>query len=146
MGDVIELTVVVKDLDAAASTIGRQPPDDVILLTTGRQGVAAFAGLPQRFWLRAVDPPDGPRPARCELILDRGPFVLDGELELLQRLAVDLLVTKNSGGALTEAKLTAARMLGLPVLMLERPPLPDGVQVVSDVPAALSWVMQIAPA
>jgi precorrin-6A/cobalt-precorrin-6A reductase len=130
----------VGDLAAAASIVGRLPPDDVVLLTVGRQGVEAFSALLQRFWLRAVDPPDGPTPARCDLLLDRGPFTLDGELELLQRLAIDLLVTKNSGGAMTVAKLTAARTLGLPVLMVERPALPDGVQVVTDVPAALAWL------
>jgi precorrin-6A/cobalt-precorrin-6A reductase len=131
----------VGDLAAAASIVGRLQPDDVVLLTVGRQGIGAFTALPQRFWLRSVDPPDEPAPARCDLILDRGPFTLDGELELLQRLAIDLVVTKNSGGELTGAKLTAARTLGLPVIVVERPALPDGVQVVTDVPAALAWAL-----
>jgi precorrin-6A/cobalt-precorrin-6A reductase len=130
----------VPDLAAAASLVGLRPTDDVVLLTIGRQGVGAFAALPQRFWIRAVDPPDGARPARCELILDRGPFARAGELSLLQRLRVDLLVTKNSGGPMTVAKLGAARTLGLPVLMIERPRLPNAVRVVDDVPAALAWV------
>jgi precorrin-6A/cobalt-precorrin-6A reductase len=129
----------VPDLRAAASMVSLLPADNVVLLTIGRQGVDAFAAAPQRFWLRAVDPPDAPVPAGCDLIIDRGPFTQDGELELLQRLAVDLLVTKNSGGPMTVAKLTAARILGLPVLMIERPALPGGVRVVDDVPTALAW-------
>jgi precorrin-6A/cobalt-precorrin-6A reductase len=136
----------VPDLDAAASMVGPLPPDDVVLLTIGRQAVTAFAGLPQRFWLRAVEAPDGLLPARCELILDRGPFTLDGELELLQRLAVDVLVTKNSGGPMTVAKLGAARTLGLPVVMVERPALPAGLALVDDVAAALAWTQAPAPA
>jgi precorrin-6A/cobalt-precorrin-6A reductase len=132
----------VPDLPAAASMVGLLPADNVVLLTVGRQGIDAFAAAPQRFWLRCVDRPARPMPAVCDLILDRGPFTQDGELELLQRLAVDLLVTKNSGGPMTVAKLTAARILGLPVLMIERPALPGGVRVVHDVPSALAWATQ----
>jgi len=135
----------VPDLAAAAGAVARRDRETAVLLTVGRQGLEAFAGAPQRFWLRAVDPPTGPRPARCELILARGPFSVDGELELLQRLAIDLLVTKNSGGPMTSAKLTAARRLGLPVLMVDRPALPASAggrrfDVVPDVPAALAWL------
>jgi precorrin-6A/cobalt-precorrin-6A reductase len=132
----------VADLTAAAAAVRRLDPDTAVLLTIGRQGIGAFAHAPQRFWLRAVDPPDGPAPDRCELILDRGPFTLAGEVDLLRRLAIDLLVTKNSGGPMTEAKLTAARHLGLPVLLVARPALPDGVSTVADVPAALTWALQ----
>ncbi len=133
---------VVPDLAAAAAAVTALTGlDGRVLLTTGRQGVAAFAGLPQRFWLRAVEPPrPDDVPARYELLLDRGPFDLDGERALLRRLAIDVLVTKNSGGPMTAAKLTAARELALPVVMVARPPLPAGVTVVHDVPAALDWL------
>jgi precorrin-6A/cobalt-precorrin-6A reductase len=132
----------VPDLAGAAIALDRFGPDAAALLTVGRQGAAAFSACPQRFWLRAVDPPDGPLPARCEVILDRGPFALDGESALLRRLAIDVLVTKNSGGPMTAAKLTAARELSLPVLMVDRPPLPTGVTTVSDLESALTWTAE----
>lgn len=96
-----------------------------VFLTTGRQGLAAFASLDQWFLIRCVDPPDGPLPAASEVILARGPYDAAAERELMRRHEVDVLVTKNSGGALTEGKLAAARELGLPVVMVRRPPLPD---------------------
>jgi precorrin-6A/cobalt-precorrin-6A reductase len=131
----------VPDLAAAASTIGSLTgPDGRVLLTTGRQETAAFSTLPQRFWLRAVEPPDGPLPARCEVVLARGPFALDGERSLLRDLGIDVLVTKNSGGPMTGAKLTAARELRLPVIMVERPALPSGIITVDDARSALAWV------
>jgi precorrin-6A/cobalt-precorrin-6A reductase len=136
----------VPDLDAAAAELQRFNPRASVLLAIGRQGVGAFREAPQRFWLRAIDPPDDPRPARCELILDRGPFTLGGELELFRRLSIDLLVTKNSGGPMTAAKLTAARRLYLPVLVIDRPAAPEGLAAVSTVPAALTWVDELSGA
>ncbi|QXG74758.1 cobalt-precorrin-6A reductase [Modestobacter sp. L9-4] len=111
-----------------------------VFLTTGRQGVAAFAALPGRVLVRAVDPPDSPLPAGATLLLDRGPFGVADELALMREHAVDVVVTKDSGGHLTEAKLTAARELGLPVVLVRRPPLPPGVETVATVADALAWV------
>jgi precorrin-6A/cobalt-precorrin-6A reductase len=112
-----------------------------VLLTTGRQELAAFAGCDRHWFLvRCVNPPIGPRPARCEILLDRGPFTVEGELFLLRAHSIDVLVTKNSGGALTSAKLAAARSLGLPVVMVSRPPSPPSVPAVPSVAAALSWL------
>jgi precorrin-6A/cobalt-precorrin-6A reductase len=78
-------------------------------------------------------------PARLEVLLARGPFDAAAEEELLRRHAIDVVVTKDSGGDATSAKLTAARRLGLPVVVVDRPPLPPGVAVVADVGAALAW-------
>jgi precorrin-6A/cobalt-precorrin-6A reductase len=111
-----------------------------VFLTTGRQGVAAFAGLPGRVLVRSVDPPDEPLPAGTTLLLDRGPFSLADELTLMREHAVDVVVTKDSGGHLTEAKLVAARELGLPVVLVRRPPLPPGVETVATVAGALAWL------
>jgi precorrin-6A/cobalt-precorrin-6A reductase len=112
-----------------------------VLLTTGRQGASAFAGLDRpRFWLRAIEAPDPPLPPRCELILERGPFTLDGERTLLHELDVDLIVSKNSGGPMTTAKLTAARERGIRVIMVRRPPLPAGVPTVPDAGSAVTWL------
>ncbi|MGP2441308.1 cobalt-precorrin-6A reductase [Streptomyces sp. JW3] len=112
-----------------------------VFLTTGRMGLAAFANLEELWFLvRSVEPPEGPCPARREVLLDRGPFTLDGERELLRRHRVDVLVTKDSGGAATAPKLTAAREAGLPVVVVRRPPVPDGVPVVTGPEAAARWV------
>ena len=87
------------------------------------------------FLVRAIEAPDA-LPARSELVLARGPFALDDERTLLRRHRIDVVVAKDSGGA-TEAKLVAARELGVPVVLVDRPPVPDGVRVVQDVAGAL---------
>jgi precorrin-6A/cobalt-precorrin-6A reductase len=113
-----------------------------VLLTTGRQGLAAFAGVDACWFLvRCVDPPRPPLPAACELLLARGPYTRAGELALIDRHAIDVVVTKDSGGELTEAKLDAARERGLPVVVIDRPPRPD-VDTVATVAAALRWAHQ----
>ncbi|WP_036332877.1 cobalt-precorrin-6A reductase [Modestobacter caceresii] len=111
-----------------------------VFLTTGRQGVGAFAALPGRVLVRSVDPPDEPLPAGATLLLDRGPFSVADELALLREHAVEVVVTKDSGGHMTEAKLIAARELRVPVVLVRRPSLPDGVVLVSTVEDALAWL------
>ncbi|MGI8667936.1 MAG: cobalt-precorrin-6A reductase [Jatrophihabitans sp.] len=113
-----------------------------IFLSTGSYQLAEFAPLPLWFLLRSIEPPHGPLPERCQLLLSRGPFTLAGERELLREHRIDALVTKNSGGPLTSAKLLAARELRLPVVMISRPVNPDSVEV-SDVEAAASAVRAI---
>ena len=112
-------------------------------LTTGRQGLAAFASL-DRMWflIRCVDPPSGPLPPAHELVLARGPYDAAAELDLMRRHRIEVLVTKNSGGELTEGKLAAARELGLPVLMVSRPPLPD-VPRCESADEAVSWLLRL---
>jgi precorrin-6A/cobalt-precorrin-6A reductase len=127
----------VPSLDAAAGLLPRL--GHRVFLTTGRLGLAAFAHLTEpRFVVRSVEPPEPPMPPHTHVLLARGPFTVAGETALLREHRVDVLVTKDSGGAATAAKLTAARDLGLPVVVVRRPPLPDGVTVAGDVPAALS--------
>jgi len=110
-----------------------------VLLTTGRQGLAAFAPLGAAWFLiRCVDPPDPPLPPRHELLLDRGPYTLPGELALIDRHAIEVVVTKDSGGGATGAKLDAARTRGLRVIVVERPPRP-AVATVASVAEALTW-------
>jgi precorrin-6A/cobalt-precorrin-6A reductase len=115
-----------------------------VFLTSGRQGIGAFAHLDGiHFLARSVDPPEPPLPPSLEVLLDRGPFTLDGERALLRRHRIDVLVTKDSGGAATAPKLTAARELGLPVVVVVRPPVPAGVPVAEDVEGALNWLDQL---
>jgi precorrin-6A/cobalt-precorrin-6A reductase len=116
-----------------------------VFLTTGRQGLAAFAGL-DRLWflIRCVDPPGGALPARRELLLARGPYERAAERALMRRHGIDVLVTKNSGGPLTEGKLDAARDLGIGVVMISRPPAAaaGSVTAASD---AVRWVESQMP-
>ncbi|MGW0535142.1 cobalt-precorrin-6A reductase [Streptomyces sp. NPDC003032] len=119
-----------------------------VFLTTGRMGLAAFAGDPELdalwFLVRSVDAPEPPFPARMEVLLDRGPFTLDGERELLRRHRVDVVVTKDSGGAATAPKLTAAREAGLPVVVVERPPVPEGIPVAATPEEAATWLRRFS--
>jgi precorrin-6A/cobalt-precorrin-6A reductase len=114
-----------------------------VFLTTGRQGLAAFAGLDELWFLiRCVDPPAGPMPARREVLLARGPYDRAAEHALMRRFGVDVLVTKNSGGPLTSGKLDAARDLGLPVIMVSRPaPASAPAGSVPAVDDAFRWVL-----
>ncbi|MDT0608987.1 cobalt-precorrin-6A reductase [Streptomyces lancefieldiae] len=109
-----------------------------VFLTTGRLGLAAFAHLTGlHFLARSVEPPEPPLPPDTRVLLARGPFTVADETALLREHRIDVLVTKDSGGAATAAKLTAAGALDLPVVMVRRPPPPAGVPVEPDVPAVL---------
>jgi precorrin-6A/cobalt-precorrin-6A reductase len=108
-------------------------------LTIGRQGLHAFADAGIWMLARCVDPPE-PLPNWCELILDRGPYDVAGELTLLRAHQIDVLVTKDSGGSQTSAKLVASRELGVPVVVIRRPALPADVEVVDSVDRVVEWV------
>ncbi|MDD7967240.1 cobalt-precorrin-6A reductase [Actinomycetospora lemnae] len=125
----------VPSLAAAAAAV---PAGARVLLATGRQGVGAFVDVDAWFLVRAIEAPDV-LPPRSELVLARGPFALADERALLERHGITLVVAKDSGGA-TEAKLVAARERSLPVLLVDRPPLPPGVEVVDSVDAVLARV------
>jgi precorrin-6A/cobalt-precorrin-6A reductase len=130
----------VDDLDAAAAAIPAL--GERVLLTTGRQGLPAFAALEDAWFLvRCVEPPEPPLPLRHQLLLDRGPYNLESELGLIDEHRIDLLITKDSGGTLTEAKLDATRLRGLPVIVIRRPPRLGGAAV-STVAAALAWARE----
>ncbi|HWU08335.1 MAG TPA: cobalt-precorrin-6A reductase [Streptomyces sp.] len=117
-----------------------------VFLTTGRMGLAAFAALdPLWFLVRSVDAPDAPHPARMEVLLDRGPFSLEGERELMRRHRIDVLVTKDSGGDATAPKLTAAREAGIPVVVVARPPVPPGVPAAGTPEEALALLRTLLP-
>jgi precorrin-6A/cobalt-precorrin-6A reductase len=127
----------VDDLHAAAAAIAAH--GERVLLSTGRQGLAAFADVQDAWFLvRCVEPPEPPLPLRHRLLLDRGPYTLAGELALIDEHNIDLVVSKDSGGELTQAKLHAARERGLPVILVRRPQRPD-TATVGSVADALAW-------
>lgn len=129
----------VADVDEAARCLaehGRR-----IFLSIGRQELSPFQDLPEIwFLLRMIDSPSGPLPlARYGLILGRGPFGADAEANLLAGHRIDAVVSKNSGGDATHGKISAARRLGLPVVMIARPTPPAG-SIVGSVDAAVGWL------
>ncbi|APE15106.1 cobalt-precorrin-6A reductase [Mycolicibacterium pallens] len=115
-----------------------------VFLTTGRSGVKPFTDSDAWFLIRVVTPPDAEvLPRNHEVLLSRGPYGYDDEYTLLRDNKIDVLVTKNSGGALTEAKLQAAHDLGVTVVMIDRPPLPARVTAVGSVDEAVAWVARL---
>jgi precorrin-6A/cobalt-precorrin-6A reductase len=134
-----DAAVVASDVDAAEMVAAKGYSR--VFLTTGRSGTGAFVGVDAWFLIRAVTAPDaGTLPRRHHVVLSRGPYHYADELTLLREHRIDALVTKNSGGAMTRPKLDAAATLGIPVVMVDRPPLPVGVTAVSTVDAAADWV------
>jgi precorrin-6A/cobalt-precorrin-6A reductase len=138
-----EAILVGSDVEAAKTVAAEQYSR--VFLTTGRSGIAAFADVDAWFLIRAVTSPDNQAlPRSYHLLLSRGPYRYDDELKLLQEHRIDALVTKNSGGPMTQPKLDAAAALGVPVVMVDRPPLPAGVETVSTVDDAVAWVRSTA--
>ena len=115
----------VPDITSAAAAL--DGPGKRVFLAIGRQHLADFAHLAQhRFLVRLVDAPAPDFPLRnAEVIVARGPFRLEDDLDLMRAHGTELLVTKNAGGTGAEAKILAARTLGIPVVMIDRPDLPD---------------------
>ncbi len=131
--------IEVESVEAAAKSIPVTAKR--VFLTIGRQQLAPFALLTEIWFLiRSIDPPapDAAIP-NGKLLLDRGPFSLEQERQLVQYYQIDAIVSKNSGGDATYAKIIAARELGVKVVMVKRP-LPPGEQV-ADVDGALAWLM-----
>jgi precorrin-6A/cobalt-precorrin-6A reductase len=112
-----------------------------VFLAIGRQHLAPFAAKPQHaYTLRFVDPPEGALPLpETEVIVSRGPFTAAGDTDLMRTRNIAWVVARNSGGAGARAKIDAARELGLPVIMVARPVLPERrrVERVEDV---LAWL------
>lgn len=128
------------DLQDAARLVAESRPR-CAFLSIGRQELAAFSGLSGiHLLVRMIDPPEAAPPlADCEVVIGRGPFREPDESALFARHGVELLVAKNSGGAATYAKIAAARGLGLPVVMVERPAPPAGPRA-DSVERALAWI------
>jgi precorrin-6A/cobalt-precorrin-6A reductase len=128
----------VHDVHQAVEFIGTQTRR--VLLAIGRQQAAQFAAcLNAWFLIRCIDSPGGPLPVRHEVLLERGPFDLKHERDIFRAHSIDLIVSKNSGGAAAYAKIEAARELSVPVLMIGRPELPHSLRV-ETVLEALRWI------
>jgi precorrin-6A/cobalt-precorrin-6A reductase len=134
--------VIASDIDAA--DIVAEQRFSRVFLTTGRSGVKAFAGSDAWFLIRAVTEPDAALlPRHHRVVLSRGPYRYDDEFALLNEHRIEALVTKNSGGDMTRAKLDAAAALDIAVVMVARPRLPDRVTAVGTVQEAADWVAEV---
>ncbi len=128
---------VVADADAAAAAL---TPASRVFLAVGRGALGPFARADAWFLVRVIDPPDAALPLKdYTLIQGRGPFRLNDEKALLEKHRIDIVVAKNSGGEATYAKIAAARALGLPVVMIRRPPATAG-ECVASVEEAMAWL------
>ncbi len=109
----------VQSIAAAAAVL---PSNAEALLTTGHAGLELFMARQDcHFTVRLIEPPEFELPSNAKLVLSRPPYSVEEELALQRREEITHLVTKNSGGAQTTAKLEAARILGVQVIMIDRP-------------------------
>lgn len=132
-------------MEHAVAALGEKPRR--AFLTQGRLQLAAFAAAPQHFYLvRAIDEPaELALLPRHKFIPARGPFALDGELALMRNEEIEILVSKNSGGEATAAKLLAARQLKIPVILVARPPATNAAEAF-QLADALDWIDAHRPA
>jgi precorrin-6A/cobalt-precorrin-6A reductase len=124
---------------AAVDAIG--PEGRSVFVALGRNELAPFAGAPQhRYLVRSVDPIDPPLPLpRVTYVTARGPFSEAEDRALMHAHAIEIVISKNSGGSAAYGKIAAARALGIEVIMLRRPPAAEG-PAVESVDAALAWL------
>lgn len=132
-----------RDMDEAAALLGEAPR--IVFLAVGRQELEPFSRHPQHAYVvRSVDPVDeGRRILGARYVLGRGPFAEEDERALLLQHGIELVVAKNSGGEATYGKIAAARKLGLPVVMVARPRLPDR-GAVGSVGEAVERILHLA--
>jgi precorrin-6A/cobalt-precorrin-6A reductase len=131
--------IEVATMAEAAQALGPVPRN--VFLTQGRQQLAAFAEAKHhRYLVRAIEPPDDVDALpHHRLILARGPFHLADEEALMRAENIECIVSKNSGGAATYAKIEAAHNLGLPIVMVQRPDKPD-IEQTARLETALAWI------
>lgn len=127
---------------AAADRLGSRP-----FITTGRQTLDHYRQVwhDREALVRIVEPLVMAPPPAWRVVHDRGPYSVNGEIELLRRHEVDVVLTKDSGGSYTAAKLDAARQLGVPVVVVRRPDPPSGMPQVADPAAVMAWLRESRP-
>jgi precorrin-6A/cobalt-precorrin-6A reductase len=131
--------IEVEDAEGAVRELGAKPRN--VFLALGRQELAAFTSAPQHHYLiRSVDPVEPPlQVPHARYIQERGPFDEGAELALLCAHAIDVVVAKNSGAQATYGKIAAARTLGIPVMMLRRPP-HTAMPAVATIDETMAWL------
>ncbi|MEJ6392828.1 cobalt-precorrin-6A reductase [Gymnodinialimonas sp. 2305UL16-5] len=126
--------------DIAGAVAALDQPARRVMLAVGRMHLADFAPNPQHFYLlRLVDPPKAALPLpKTEILVSRGPFTEAEDRALMETHGIDLVVSKNSGGTGAYAKIAAARDLSLPVIMIDRPEMPERAEVATPA-EVLAW-------
>ena len=128
----------VPDIEAA---VHRLPAGARAFAATGRGSLDAFLARPEIFVLmRIIDPPDVPYPGNGAYVVARPPFDVPHEITALKEAQATHLVVKNAGGGPARTKLTAAAALGLPIVVVDRTPLPKGAPIATNVAEAARWV------
>jgi precorrin-6A/cobalt-precorrin-6A reductase len=128
--------------DIAGAVAALDQPARRVMLAVGRMHLQDFAPNPQNFYLlRLVDPPEVPAPfPDHHVLVSRGPFTQADDLALMLEHRIDLVVSKNAGGTGAHAKIAAARALGLPVIMIDRPAIPPRLQAFG-VAEVMDWIV-----
>ena len=138
----------VSDVAAAVETLGK--PARHVFVTLGRNELAPLQSAPQHFYLiRSVDPVEPPLALpHTHYVTARGQFAEADERGLMAAHRIDIIIAKNSGGTATYGKIEAARALGMTVIMLRRPPVPQGpaVRSVDEALIALDHALTSAAA
>lgn len=125
------------------SAVRAMPPGARAFTATGRGSLGFFADRADIYTcLRVIDPSPDPFPGNGEFVVARPPFSVEAEIEVFRHFDVTHLVVKNAGGQAARTKLTAAASLGLPIIIVDRIPLPAGSNTVEDIDAALDWIAQ----
>lgn len=134
--------IEVDDLDAAVDALKTLAPP-AALITLGSRAVESFRCIDgMRLIFRMIAPPKESLPnPDMEVLLQRGPFDVEGEKALMTDRRIGVLVTRASGGVATEAKIRAARDLHLPVIMIRRPAVPEG-PVAATAEGVLDWLRE----
>jgi precorrin-6A/cobalt-precorrin-6A reductase len=129
--------IPVPDMTAAVAAL---PNGARVFLAAGRREIAAFAERKDLWCLvRMIEPPAaGETLPPGEVILGRPPSDPEAEIALLTKHGIGWIVSKDSGGQ-AAAKIIAARRLGLPVVLVERPRPPAGNNV-RDVGGVIAWI------
>jgi precorrin-6A/cobalt-precorrin-6A reductase len=131
--------IEVNDVREAVRAIGQAPRR--VFVALGRNELKPFGDAPQHHYLiRSVDPVDPPLPLpHVSYVTGRGPFGEADDRALMTAHRIDAVIAKNSGGAATYGKIAAARTLGIDVIMLRRPPVPEGAAV-ETIEDAIAWL------
>ena len=110
--------VHVPTIAAAAAAL---PPNAHALITTGHEGLEHFVERDDcRLAARLIEPPAIDM-GQVTWLQDAPPYSIESERSLFDRYGFTHLVTKNSGGGATRAKLDVARERGVTVVMVARP-------------------------
>ncbi len=131
--------VEVADMAGAAEVLPRLARR--AFLTIGLEDIKVFSGLTEIWFLvRLVRPPEIPLPlADYDLITGHPPLNLAAERQLLAEHRIDTLVCRQSGGKATEAKITAAGVEGIRIVLIQRPNLEPG-EITETAEEALHWL------